>query len=68
MCNKIEKKQAKCLGYVVMREINLECLVTTGKTEGKSGGRRRNKILDGLATWLGQSTKELFEDAYDCGK
>ncbi|GFN99290.1 hypothetical protein PoB_002579600 [Plakobranchus ocellatus] len=32
----------------------LEHLVTTGKFEGKrSRGRQREKIMDGLATWLG---------------
>ncbi|GFO10321.1 hypothetical protein PoB_003682600 [Plakobranchus ocellatus] len=38
----------------VMRRGQLEHLVTTGKFEGKrSRGRRRGKIMDGLATWLG---------------
>ncbi|GFN73758.1 transmembrane protein 106b [Plakobranchus ocellatus] len=35
-------------------DVYLEHLVTTGKFEGKrSRGRQREKIMDGLATWLG---------------
>ncbi|GFO44446.1 hypothetical protein PoB_007095100 [Plakobranchus ocellatus] len=34
--------------------LDLEHLVTTGKFEGKiSRGRQREKIMDGMATWLG---------------
>ncbi|GFO44673.1 hypothetical protein PoB_007117800 [Plakobranchus ocellatus] len=41
------------LGHVLRRG-KLEHLVTTGKFEGKrSTGRQREKIMDGLATWLG---------------
>ncbi|GFO41523.1 hypothetical protein PoB_006802800 [Plakobranchus ocellatus] len=37
-----------------MRRGKLEHLVTTGKFEGKrSRGRQREKIMDGLVTWLG---------------
>ncbi|GFO09054.1 hypothetical protein PoB_003555900 [Plakobranchus ocellatus] len=37
-----------------MRRGKLEHLVTTGKFERKrSRGRQREKIMDGLATWLG---------------
>ncbi|GFN81917.1 hypothetical protein PoB_000842300 [Plakobranchus ocellatus] len=44
---------ATFLGHV-MRRGKLEHLVTTGKFEGKRiRGRQREKILDGLATWLG---------------
>ncbi|GFN86787.1 hypothetical protein PoB_001329300 [Plakobranchus ocellatus] len=47
------KRQATFLGHV-MRRGKLEHLVTTGKFEGKrSRGRQREKIMDGLATWLG---------------
>ncbi|GFN83762.1 craniofacial development protein 2-like protein [Plakobranchus ocellatus] len=50
----IRKRQATFLGHV-MRRGKLEHLVTTGKFEGKrSRGRQREKIMDGLATWLGQ--------------
>ncbi|GFN88941.1 endonuclease-reverse transcriptase [Plakobranchus ocellatus] len=50
----IRKLQANFLGHV-MRRGELEHLVTTGKFEGKrSRGRQREKIMDGLATWLGQ--------------
>ncbi|GFN96828.1 hypothetical protein PoB_002333400 [Plakobranchus ocellatus] len=46
-------RQATFLGHV-MRRGKLEHLVTTGKFEGKrSRGRQREKIMDGLATWLG---------------
>ncbi|GFO17073.1 hypothetical protein PoB_004357800 [Plakobranchus ocellatus] len=39
---------------LVMRRGKLEHLVTTGKFEGKrSRGRQRQKIMDGLTTWLG---------------
>ncbi|GFN98115.1 UDP-glucuronosyltransferase 2a1-like [Plakobranchus ocellatus] len=49
----IWKRQATFLGHV-MRRGKLEHLVTTGKFEGKrSRGRQREKIMDGLATWLG---------------
>ncbi|GFO35175.1 UDP-glucuronosyltransferase 2a1-like [Plakobranchus ocellatus] len=49
----IRKRQASFLGHV-MRRGKLEHLVTTGKFEGKRGrGRQREKIMDGLATWLG---------------
>ena len=42
----------------------LEHLLTTGKIEGKrSRGRRRIKIQDGIAAWLGRSTAEMFVDA-----
>ncbi|GFN97452.1 UDP-glucuronosyltransferase 2a1-like [Plakobranchus ocellatus] len=49
----IRKRQATFLGHV-MRRGKLEHLVTTGKFEGKrSRGRQREKMMDGLATWLG---------------
>ncbi|GFO23298.1 RNA-directed DNA polymerase from mobile element jockey-like [Plakobranchus ocellatus] len=49
----IRKRQATFVGHVVRRG-KLEHLVTTGKFEGKRGrGRPREKIIDGLATWLG---------------
>ncbi|GFO07858.1 eukaryotic translation initiation factor 3 subunit f [Plakobranchus ocellatus] len=49
----IRKRQATFLGRV-MRRGRLEHLVTTGKFEGKrSRARQREKIMDGLATWLG---------------
>ncbi|GFO01465.1 hypothetical protein PoB_002797000 [Plakobranchus ocellatus] len=49
----IRKSQATFLGHVLRRG-KLEHLVTTGKFEGKrSRGRQREKIMDGLATWLG---------------
>ncbi|GFO07285.1 hypothetical protein PoB_003379000 [Plakobranchus ocellatus] len=49
----LRKRQATFLGHV-MRRGTLEHLVTTGQFEGKrSRGRQREKIMDGLATWLG---------------
>ncbi|GFN81473.1 hypothetical protein PoB_000797900 [Plakobranchus ocellatus] len=49
----IRKRQATFLGHV-MRRGKLEHLVTTGKFEGKRDReRQREKIMDGLATWLG---------------
>ncbi|GFO46727.1 hypothetical protein PoB_007323200 [Plakobranchus ocellatus] len=49
----IRKRQATFLGHVI-RRAKLKHLVTTGKFEGKrSRGRQREKIMDGLATWLG---------------
>ncbi|GFO34403.1 hypothetical protein PoB_006090800 [Plakobranchus ocellatus] len=49
----IRKRQATFLGHMMKRG-KLEHLVTTGKFEGKrSRGRQREKIMDGLATWLG---------------
>ena len=37
----------------VMRRDGLEQLITTGMLEGKrSRGRQREKMLDGLSTWL----------------
>ncbi|GFO17397.1 hypothetical protein PoB_004390200 [Plakobranchus ocellatus] len=47
----IRKRQATFLGHMMRK---LEHLVTTGKFGGKrSRGRQREKIMDGLATWLG---------------
>ena len=40
-----------------MRRQKLEHLVTTGKMDGKrSRGRQRQKMLDGLATWMNKDT------------
>ncbi|GFN90312.1 hypothetical protein PoB_001681800 [Plakobranchus ocellatus] len=49
----IRKCQATFLGHLMRRE-KLEHLVRTGKLEGKrSSGSQREKIMDGLAKWLG---------------
>ncbi|GFO36630.1 hypothetical protein PoB_006313500 [Plakobranchus ocellatus] len=49
----VRRKGYTQLGHV-MRRGKLEHLVTTGKFEGKRSRRRqREKIMDGLATWLG---------------
>ncbi|GFN95947.1 RNA-directed DNA polymerase from mobile element jockey [Plakobranchus ocellatus] len=49
----IRKRQATFLGHVIRRG-KLEHLVTTGKFERKrSRGRQKEKIMDGLVTWLG---------------
>ena len=48
----IRKRQATFFGHVMRRE-KLEHLVTTGKLDGKrSRGRQREKMIDGLTTWL----------------
>ena len=57
---RMRNKQAGLLDHV-MRKRNLGHLVTTGKIEGeKSRGQQRLKVLDGPATWLGESTTELL--------
>ncbi|GFO05582.1 trafficking kinesin-binding protein 1 [Plakobranchus ocellatus] len=49
-----QRKLTKEPPFWAMRRGKLEHLVTTGKFEGKrSRGRQREKIMDGLATWLG---------------
>ncbi|GFO13312.1 hypothetical protein PoB_003981700 [Plakobranchus ocellatus] len=48
----IRKRQATFLGHV-MRRGKLEHLVTTEFEGKRSRGRQREKIIDGLATWLG---------------
>ena len=48
----IRKRQAKFIGHV-MRQKQLENLVTTGKLNGtRSRGRPREKLLDGLSIWM----------------
>ena len=48
----IRKRQATFFGHVMRRE-KLEHLATTGKLDGKrSRGRQREKMIDGLTTWL----------------
>ncbi|GFN81952.1 eukaryotic translation initiation factor 3 subunit f [Plakobranchus ocellatus] len=49
----MRKRQSTFLGHL-MRRGKLEHLVTPGKFEEKrSRGRQREKIMDGLAIWLG---------------
>ena len=56
LVNKIRKRQATFLGHF-MRAEALENLVTTGKLNGKRNrGRQREKMLDGLVSWLGMSS------------
>ncbi|GFN91017.1 hypothetical protein PoB_001752300 [Plakobranchus ocellatus] len=51
--SELRKRHVTFLGHVMRRE-KLEYLVTTGKLERKrSRGRQKEKITDGLATWLG---------------
>ena len=46
------RRQAKFIGHV-MRQKQLENLVTTGKLNGtRSRGRPREKLLDGLSVWM----------------
>ena len=50
---KIRKRQATFFGHI-MRGGGLEHFITTGKLDGKRGkGRQREKMLDGLKSWLG---------------
>ena len=65
LMSNVKRRQAKFLGHV-MRKRKLEHLLTTGKIEGKrSRGRQIIQIQDGIATWLGRSTAEMFVDARD---
>ncbi|GFS11194.1 hypothetical protein ElyMa_003079600 [Elysia marginata] len=52
LINRIRKRQASFVGHIMRRE-ELENLFTTGKLEGGRGkGRRREKMLDGLTSWM----------------
>ena len=52
LIKRIRERQAKFVGHVMRRE-GLEHLITTGMMEGKRGrGRQREKMLDGLTSWL----------------
>ena len=49
-----------------MRREKLEHLITTGTMDGKrSRGRRREKIIDGMAKWLGTGVMEVLRTTRD---
>ncbi|GFR93784.1 eukaryotic translation initiation factor 3 subunit F [Elysia marginata] len=51
--NRIRRRQAKFVGHIMRRE-GLENLITIGRMEGnKSRGRQREKMLDGMTSWMG---------------
>ena len=57
LVNKIGTQQARFTGHKRRRH-SLEQRLTTGKIEWKRArGRQREKILDSIARWLGQSKK-----------
>ena len=66
LMNKIRIQPARFMRHV-MRRHSLEHLVTTANTEGKRArGRQREKILDGIARWLGQSkTSDILKEVED---
>ena len=66
LINKIRKRQATFFGHVMRRE-KMEHLVTTGKIEGKRArGRQREKMLDGLAKWMGtEGVNNLIRETFD---
>ncbi|GFR85165.1 endonuclease-reverse transcriptase [Elysia marginata] len=52
LINRIRKRQATFVGHIMRRD-GLENLLTTGKLEGGRGkGRQREKMLDGLTSWM----------------
>ena len=52
LISRLRKRQAQFVGDIMRRD-GLENLITTGKLEGgRARGRQREKILDGLATWM----------------
>ena len=52
LLNRIRKRQATFFGHVMRRE-RMEYDITTGMLEGnRSRGRPREKMLDGLTSWL----------------
>jgi hypothetical protein len=50
----IKKRQSHLFGHIIRKKV-IEYTVITGKISGKrERGRQREKILDGLANWLGK--------------
>jgi ribosomal 50S subunit-associated protein YjgA (DUF615 family) len=50
----IRKRQSDFFGHIIRKE-KIEQIVITGKISGwRDRGRQREKILDGLANWLGE--------------
>ncbi|GFR88765.1 retrovirus-related Pol polyprotein LINE-1 [Elysia marginata] len=53
LMNRIRRRQAKFVGDIMRRE-GFKNLITTGRMEGKkSRGRQREKMLDGMTSWMG---------------
>ncbi|GFR63281.1 endonuclease-reverse transcriptase [Elysia marginata] len=64
--NRIRRRQAKFVGHIMRRE-GLENLITTGRMEGKkSRGRQREKMLDGMTSWMGtKRVTDALSEAWD---
>ncbi|GFO37552.1 retrovirus-related pol polyprotein line-1 [Plakobranchus ocellatus] len=63
---RIRRRQAKFVGHIMRRE-GLENLVTTGRMEGKkSRGRQREKMLDGMTSWMGtKRVTDALSESWD---
>ncbi|GFO08669.1 endonuclease-reverse transcriptase [Plakobranchus ocellatus] len=66
LMNKIRRRQAKFVGHIMRRE-GLENLDTTGRMEGKkSRGRQREKMLDGMTSWMGtKRVTDILSESWD---
>ncbi|GFN79417.1 RNA-directed DNA polymerase from mobile element jockey [Plakobranchus ocellatus] len=66
LMNRIRRRQAKFVGHIMRRE-GLENLVTTGRMEGKkSRGRQREKMLDGMTSWMGtKRVTDALSESWD---
>jgi hypothetical protein len=62
----IRKRQLHFFGQIIWKK-QIEHTVKTGKISGKRGiGRLREKILEGLAVWLGEkSIMDMINKAKD---
>jgi hypothetical protein len=65
----IRKRPSHFLGHIIRKE-QIEYTVIKGKISGKRDrGRQQEKILDGLAVWLGEkSITEMINKAKDRNK
>ena len=67
LVNKIQTRQTTFSGHVMRRE-KLEHLITTGMMEGKRSRGKQEKMIDGLANWLGaDKVVEILKATRDCG-
>ncbi|GFN78636.1 endonuclease-reverse transcriptase [Plakobranchus ocellatus] len=66
LMNRVRRRQAKFVGHIMRRE-GLENLVTTGRMEGKkSRGRQREKMLDGMTSWMGtKRVTDALSESWD---
>ncbi|GFN76223.1 endonuclease-reverse transcriptase [Plakobranchus ocellatus] len=66
LMNRIRRRQAKFVGHIMRRE-GLENFVTTGRMEGKkSRGRQREKMLDGMTSWMGtKRVTDALSESWD---